>query len=171
MMSDRTYLTREAQVDAAPLEFDNPAVGDLFAIWANADITKSDDGAADPEDAIAWVEDTHFTYHRDSGMVEVLAVPEDATKLSIKQDVTAIAATEKRLSLDLLSNEGVRGKLKAVGVNQVGAKGELNLGSVQFRPDGAVAIVGGDDLDEASVTGRVYAVNGKYGSWTSYTAV
>ena len=53
-------------------------------------------------------------------------------------------------------------------------RGELELARVQFRPDGAVPFTSGSGAsegDEVSLTGRVYATDSGYGTWTSYGAV
>src|SRR5690606_26448209 len=106
----------------------------------------------------------HFTFHSPSGFVEILAVPEGATKLVLTVSAPAITGADKLLALDIMESNGVTGKLVAVGTNQVGAKGELEIGRVKFLPSQGIASVGGDEGDTAGLTGRVYAdEHGKYG--------
>lgn len=170
MMSDKAYVVRAADEDVS-VTYEDVAVGDIYRTTKRVTITSATDGAL--EDPVAWVEGTHFTYHPQSGVVQILAIPAGSEPdLHLEFDVEAITDSDKLLSLQVLGNEGVTGRLIAIGTNQVGQKGELNLGRVQFRPDGAVPFVGGDEGDEASLTGRVFAEPGVgYGTWTSYGAV
>lgn len=169
-VSNGGYVEQEA-APSKPVTFDAPVAGDILESGVKkATVTSADDGAE--EDAIVWVEGTHFTYHGPSGLTEILAVPEGAEKLVLDLNVSAIASTDKLPKFEIMDGSGVTGRLLAIGTNQFGAKGELNVGKVKFLPSSGVASIGGDEGDTAELTGRVYIDdNGSFGTWQAYEAI
>lgn len=172
LMSGKSYDERSAQA-AVETVFEDVEVGDIYRTAKRAEIKSASDG--DEMDPTAWVEGVNFTYHYDSGVVQILSVPDGAAnKLALEIDEEAIAASDRLLKLDVLGSDGVTGRLLVIGTNRVGQRGELELARVQFRPDGAVPFTSGSGAsegDEVSLTGRVYATDSGYGTWTSYGAV
>lgn len=172
LMSGKSYDERTSASDV-PFTFTDVEVGDIYRTAKRAEIQSASDG--EEVEPTAWVEGTHFSYHYDSGVVQILSIPDGATNtLALEVDEEAIAASDKLLKLDVLGSDGVTGRLLVIGTNRIGQRGELELARVQFRPDGAVPFTSGaaaSEGDEVSLTGRVYATDDGYGTWTSYGAV
>lgn len=169
-VSEGEYVAQE-EIASSVHTFAAVEIGDIYKVPVkNATITTADDG--DDVAPIAWVEGTHFTFHKPSGIVEILAIPDTATDLVLDLAAPVIADADKLLKLKIMESQGLTGRLIAIGTNQVGAKGELNVGRVKFLPSAGVASVGGDEGDVAALTGRVYAdENGEFGTWEAFEAI
>lgn len=164
-MSEKKYLT-QASVTAGTMTLEDVAVGDIFRIpGLNPTITEISDDASG-----VLVEDQHYTVHR-SGFSQVIAIPagfgEDAI---VEYSLPEITEADKILDLGIMATSGVRGELVIIGVVADGMPGqevEQTYWDVELRPSGAVPSINTESLNQATITGRVFATSGK-GNGKSY---
>lgn len=164
-MSEKKYLTQTA-VTAGTMTLEDVAVGDIFRIEGlNPEITEITDDATG-----VLVEDEHYTVHR-TGFVEIIALPAGFGENAIVEyTLPAITEAEKLLDLGIMATSGVRGELVIIGVVADGMPGqevEQTYWDVELRPSGAVPSINTEALNQATLTGRVFATSGK-GNGKSY---
>ncbi|CAN7330285.1 hypothetical protein [Neorhizobium tomejilense] len=170
-MANKKYRT-QAAVTSQTISITDVAVGDIVripAIRATA-VTVSDAGAA------VYVENTHFTYHAKTGLVEIVALPADAeADATVTYSAPAITEADKLLDLSVMETSGIRGELHIVGViaaGQVGKETEVVLHDVEFIPSGAISVGDAANLNTATLTGSMYSTSASgYGYMRGLEAV
>jgi hypothetical protein len=65
--------------------------------------------------------------------------------------------------IEILAVNDKTGALRVVGTNDIGVKYQWDFPRVQFRPSGALAMVG-DDFASVELTGKVLKSNGSFGT-------
>lgn len=65
--------------------------------------------------------------------------------------------------IEILAVNEVEGALRVANTNDVGPRFQWDFPRVQFRPSGAIAMVG-DDFASVELTGKVLALNGSFGT-------
>jgi len=164
-MSEKKYI-KQAAVTSATMTIEDVAVGDIFKIdGMNPIIVEITDG-----DTGSLVEDEHYTVHR-TGFVEVIALPEGfGSDAIVEYELPEITEADKLLDLGIMAMSGVRGELVVVGVvadGMPGSETEQTYWDVELRPSGAVPSIDTENLNSATLTGRVFATSGK-GAGKSY---
>jgi hypothetical protein len=71
--------------------------------------------------------------------------------------------------IEILGVSEKTGALRVVNSNDVGPRFQWDFPRVQFRPSGAIAMVG-DDFASVELTGKVLALNGSFGTVQEITA-
>lgn len=158
-MSNVKYIN-QASLTAEILDIEAITAGDLVRVPAyNATNVSISDASS-----TVYVEDTHYTFHKKTGMVEILEVPAGAdSDAEVTYDQPAITDADKLLDLEVLETSGTRGKLTVIGIiNQTsGTQEEVEMvfPDVEFRPQGAIPSGDTNALNEGSLTGRVYSTS------------
>jgi hypothetical protein len=169
-MSNKKYLT-QAAATAQTMEIADVAVGDVVRVPAirATNISVSDAGSA------VYVEDTHFTYHAKTGLLEIIELPVDAdTDATVTYDKPAITEADKLLDLSVMETSGIRGELHIVGVISTGygKETEVVLHDVEFIPSGAISVGDTANLNTASLTASMYSTSAAgYGHMRGLEAV
>lgn len=73
--------------------------------------------------------------------------------------------TEGNITIDILSEDLIRGKLEFEATNSVGPKWDYVFPSIAFRPSGAIAPIT-SEWGQLEVEGEIEAVEGKFGTAT-----
>ena len=166
-MGEITYRTQTA-APTNTLVVEDVAPGDVVRIpGIKPSITSITDGAEGSPVAYAA---NDYTYAQKTSYLEFVSVPEGAgADATITYALPEITAANKLVAVEFMSNQGKRGQLTAIGVIADGFAGtkqevEIVLPDVEFRPNGAITQGDTANLNVASLTARVYGVNGSYGT-------
>jgi hypothetical protein len=156
--STKDYLV-QAAVAAGEAIFEDVNVGDIFSLGArDISVTSVTDGAV--SDPVTYVLGTHYRIDRRTGYLEITAIPSGAagTDIEVSFSAPAITAADKRQHLGVLAGRGIRGRLFIRGISDSDKDHiEATFWDVEIRPSGDIALQGGDDFGDITLTGRVYA--------------
>jgi hypothetical protein len=177
-MSGETYVTQTA-VATATMAVEGVKAGDTYRIpGMAASITSITDGAE--EDPEALVAGTHYTFHKGTGFLQIIALPEGfGDDIEITYTLPAITEEDQLLNLGMLSSRGLRCEVSIVNVIADGNPGvgsEATFWDVEFKPNGAIPFIQVDAENNITLTGTVYADPSKpvamaYGRYRSFAAV
>lgn len=161
-MSKPSYLTQAAVVSDT-LIVEDVAVGDIVELpGKKGTVTAVTDGATG-----VYVEDTHYTFHPQTGVIEFLAIPAEAgADVEIEYSLPAITAVDKLIDLSIMETSGTRGEFRYIGhCADVGEDMDMRLADVEFLPNGAISSGDTANANVGSLTGAVYTSPTKgYGS-------
>lgn len=156
-MSDPDTYVAQDSVAAGEAEFSAVEAGGIYRL-DSLDVTVSAVTDGDDVDPVPFVEGTHYRVDRRTGFIEVLALPETGDgDMVVTYTAPEITSTEKRQSLGLMSNNGVRGSLFIRGQGDIGPVEEVELWDVEIRPSGDIALQGEDDYASMELSMRIYA--------------
>lgn len=155
-MADAAFIT-QAAAPSQELELPGLEVGYVFRIPG----LKATGVTITDANSTTYLLDKHFIFHPKTGYCEITEMPEGALTLGkVTYTLPAITADDKLMNLAIMSNDGVRGKLTAIGVIAGVGRGEeveMVLPDVQFRPNGAISTGDTANVNTASLTARVYS--------------
>lgn len=161
-MSKPKYLTQAAVVSDT-LIVEDVVAGDIVELpGKKGTVSAVTDGATG-----VYVEDTHYTFHPQTGVIEFLAIPAGATAdVEIEYSLPAITAADKLIDLSILETSGTRGEFRYIGhCADVGEDMDMRLSDVEFQPNGAISAGDTANNNVGSLTGAVYTTATKgYGS-------
>ncbi len=158
-VSKKVDLVQTAQPSGL-FTVDTVKVGGVYFIpGRKGAVSAITDGEATP---ISYVEDTHFTFHSESGAIEILAIPVGAgAGIVVEYTLPAITSADEILTFNLMSESGLRGAYRYIGYTSEGNGTAIDmfLPDVEFLPNGGMAIGDVENANAASVTASVYATD------------
>ncbi len=161
-MSKPKYLTQEA-VATDTLIVEAVAAGDIVELpGKKGTVTAVTDG-----DTGIYVEDTHYTFHPATGVIEFLAIPAGASAdVEIEYSLPAITEADKLIDFAIMETSGTRGEFRYIGhCESAGEDMDMRLADVEFQPSGAYSVGDTANANVGSLTGAVYTDATKgYGS-------
>lgn len=73
--------------------------------------------------------------------------------------------SDGNITIDIMSENLIRGAIRFAGANDVGPQWNMNLPSVAFKPSAAIGLIT-DEWGQLEVTGTVEIVDGSFGTMT-----
>lgn len=165
-VAEQKYL-EQAAVANGTLIIEDAVVPGIYQIPGfNGAVTGISDGAD-----VDFIENTHFTFHSATNLIEVLSKPVGAdADLAIAYTLPEITAADGILNLEVMSASGTRGEFMCIGMiadSDNGVPMTLYLPDVEFRPSGAISAGDTENVNTVGLTGSVYTTADKgYGTLT-----